>query len=183
MKRTEEASDTPATAGHEPTQPSMRPVLSASGGPRRVRGPANARTGHHSLIQIAALRNTHNYERWLSGTDSGAEGMQGVAHGDGGVAGDLPLRLVLVVGLQELRVLLLDLLGVLARRAEQQWLQVVVQVLACLRGHLPIGDPRFQVPHDRGGRRGDRGQGAGVPGRWALAGRFVRLMRSWLSRG
>ena len=42
MKRAEEASDTPATARHEPTQPSMRPVLSASGGPRRVRSPVAA---------------------------------------------------------------------------------------------------------------------------------------------
>jgi hypothetical protein len=59
--------------------------------------------------------------------------------------------LVLVIGLQKLRVLVLDLLVVLARQAEQQWLQVVVQVLACLRGHLAVGDPRFQVPTNLAG--------------------------------
>jgi hypothetical protein len=31
-------------------------------------------------------------------------------------------------------------------------LQVVVQVLACLRGHLPVGHPGFQVPDERGSR-------------------------------
>ena len=81
--------------------------------------------------------------------------------GDGCVAGDLPLGLVLVVGLQELRVLPLDLLGVSARRAEQQLLQVVVQVLARRQGDLPVGDPCFQIPDDRGAR-GECGQGAGV---------------------
>ena len=75
---------------------------------------------------------------------------------------------VLVIGLQELRVLLLDLRPGLARRAEQQVLEVVVQVLAGRRGHLPISDTRFQVPHKRRSRRGDRGQGIGLPHRWPL---------------
>jgi hypothetical protein len=55
------------------------------------------------------------------------------------------LRAVLAIGLDELGVLLLDLLGVLAGRAEQQWLEVVVQVLPCLRGDLSVSDPRCQV--------------------------------------
>src|SRR5262244_74213 len=107
--------------------------------------------------------------------------MQGVAQHDGGVAGDLPLLTVLVKGLQELRVLL-DALRVMAWRAEQELLEVVVQVLACLRGDLPVGDPRLQFPHERGRRRGDVGQGAGAPRRRALS-RLVRLVRSRMSRG
>lgn len=75
---------------------------------------------------------------------------------------------VLVIGLQELRVLLLDLLRGLVRRAEQQVLEVVVQVLAGRRGHLPISDPRLQIPHKRRSRRSDRGQGIGLPHHWPL---------------
>ena len=59
-------------------------------------------------------------------------------------SGDLSLRLLLVVGLDELLVLLLDLLGVLARPAEQQLLQMSEQVLPSLRGHLTIGDLGLQ---------------------------------------
>ena len=116
------------------------------------------------------------------GPDSSTEGVQGVAQGDGCVASDLSLRLVLVIGLQELGVLLLDLLGILAGRAEHQLLEVVVQVLACLRGHLAVGNPRLQVPDERGSRRGGRGKGAGVSRRGALAGRFVRLRGRRMSR-
>lgn len=54
----------------------------------------------------------------LSSADRGAEGAQRVGQRDGGVAGDLALLAVLVIGLQELGVLLLDLLPGLARRAE-----------------------------------------------------------------
>ena len=88
-----------------------------------------------------------------------------MAQPDGCVAGNFPVLAVLVIGLQELRVLLLDLLRGLARRAEQQLLEVVVQVLASRRSHLPIHDPRRQIPHKRGSRRGDRGQGIVRPHR------------------
>ena len=73
--------------------------------------------------------------------------------GGGGRAGDLPLGLVLVVGLDELRILLVDLLRILARRAEQELLQVVEQVLARLLGHLPAGDADLQVTDERSSRR------------------------------
>ena len=75
---------------------------------------------------------------------------------------------VLVIGLQEVRVLLLDLLRGLVRRAEQQLLEVVVQVLAGRRGHLFISDPRRQVPHKRRSRCSERGQGIGLSHRWPL---------------
>jgi hypothetical protein len=48
----------------------------------------------------------------------GAEGLQRLAQPGSYRPGDLSLRLVLVVGLDELLVLLLDLLRVLARRAD-----------------------------------------------------------------
>ena len=70
----------------------------------------------------------------LEGAESGAEGLQRVPQPGGCRPGDLSLRLVLVVGLDELLVLLLELLGVLARRAEQQLLQVAEQVLPGLAG-------------------------------------------------
>ena len=118
-----------------------------------------------------------------SRAEGGAEGVQRLAQGGGDAAGDLSLRLVLVVGLDQLGVLLLDLLGVLARRAEQQRLQVVKQILACLLGHLPIGRACFQVAHERGRRGSGRGQRAGVPGGGGrraaarMSRRFGRLMR------
>lgn len=58
----------------------------------------------------------------LAGAEGFAEGTDRAGQGNGGPAGDLPLGLVLAVGLGELRELLLDLLGVLAGRAEQQLL-------------------------------------------------------------
>lgn len=81
------------------------------------------------------------------------------------------------VGLDELLVLLADLLGVLVRRAEQQLLQVVEQVLPGLLGHLPGGDGGLQVTDERGGRGGGRGQGAGPLARLLVAHRrrLVRL--------
>jgi hypothetical protein len=54
---------------------------------------------------------------------------------------------VLLIGLEKLSVLVLDLLGV-ARRPEQELLEVVVQVLAGLRRHLAVGDPRFQFANE-----------------------------------
>jgi hypothetical protein len=98
----------------------------------------------------------------LCGTDSGGEGAQSAPQRDSCVASDLPLLAVLVIGLQELRILLLNLLRGLARRAEQQLLEVVVQVLASLRGYLAISDPLRQVPHKRGSRRSERRQGIGL---------------------
>jgi hypothetical protein len=86
----------------------------------------------------------------------------------GSVTGDLPLLTVLLIGLQELRVLLLDLLRGLVRRAKQQMLELVVQVLAGRRGHLLISDPRRQVPHKRRSRGSDRGQVIGLSHRWPL---------------
>lgn len=77
-------------------------------------------------------------------------------------AGDVALRPVLVVGLDQLLVLLLDVLGVLARRAEQQLLEVAEQVLPGLRGHLTVGDRGLQLADERGSRGGGRRQGAGV---------------------
>ena len=81
---------------------------------------------------------------------------QGVAQVVFCVPGDLSLRCVLVEGLDELGVLLLDLLGGLVRRSEQQVLEVVVQVLAGRRSDLPISNPRLQVAHKRCSRRSDR---------------------------
>lgn len=69
---------------------------------------------------------------------------------------------MLVVGLDELGVLLLDLLGVLPGQGEQHVLQMAVQVLPGLRGDLRVGDPGLQVPDERGsGRRQRPGLGRG----------------------
>ena len=84
--------------------------------------------------------------------------------GGGRRAGDLPLRLVLVDGLDQLRVLLVSLLGALAGRAEQQRLQVAEQVLPGRLGDLPVGDGGLQAAGERGDRRGDRRQRAGLTG-------------------
>jgi hypothetical protein len=69
-----------------------------------------------------------------------------VTHGGGCPAGDLPLRLVLVVGLDELGVLLPDLPGVWSRRAEQQRLEAAERVLPDLPGRLPLGNPACRSP-------------------------------------
>ena len=61
--------------------------------------------------------------------------------GGGGRTGDLPLRPVLVVGADELRVLLADLPRVLTRRPEQDLLQVAEQVLAASRVTCPSATP------------------------------------------
>ena len=57
---------------------------------------------------------------------------------------------MLVVGLDKLLILLLDLLRVLAGRAEQQLLQMAEQVLPGLLGHLPAGHRGLQVAGERG---------------------------------
>jgi hypothetical protein len=72
----------------------------------------------------------------------------------------------MVVCLDELSVLLLDLLRGLVRRAEQQVLEVVVQVLASGRGYLLVSDPSVQFSDKRANRRSDRRQSIGVLHRW-----------------
>lgn len=79
----------------------------------------------------------------------GAEGVQCVPQPGGRRGGDLSLRPVLAEDLNKLGVLLLDLLGVLARRAEQQLLKVVEQVLPGWLGDLPAGDRGLQVADER----------------------------------
>lgn len=85
-------------------------------------------------------------------------------------------RLVLAVDPDELGVLVLDVLVVLADRAEQQRPEVIEQILAGLRGDLPVGDPGLQVTDQRGSGRGHRGQRSparrfvGGTGRLAVAG-------------
>jgi hypothetical protein len=61
-------------------------------------------------------------------------------------AGDLPLGLVLVVGLHQLPVLLLDLLGVLAGWPEQQRLEMAEQVLAACWVTCPSATPACRSP-------------------------------------
>ena len=87
---------------------------------------------------------------------------------------------MLVVGLDELLVLLLDLLGVLAGRAEQQLLQVAEEVLPGLRGDLPVGDVGLQVAGERGCSRGGGRQRAGVR-RLRLTGLSVFVPRGQLA--
>ena len=83
---------------------------SASG---RADGPVLG-PGRAGLIDLMALCQ----ESELCCSDHGAEGAQVAAQAGGGGPGDLALRQVLVVRLNQLLVLLLDLLGVLAGRAE-----------------------------------------------------------------
>ena len=78
----------------------------------------------------------------LEGAESGTEGLYRLAQPGGCRPGDLSLRLMLVVGLDKLLILLLDLLGVLARRAEQQLLQMAEQVLPGLLGRPARRPPR-----------------------------------------
>src|SRR5579859_3255448 len=120
-------------------------------------------------LAISCLANT-----WakLAGADGGAEGIQGVAQPGGRRPGDVALRPVLVVGLVEL-------LGVLARRAEQQLLEVAEQVLPGLLGHLAVGDRGLQVADERGSRSGGRRQGAGVPGGHGWFPRLVAVRARW----
>ena len=90
---------------------------------------------------------------------------------------------MLVVGLDQLLVLLLDLLGVLAGRAEQHLLEVAEQVLPGLRGDLPVGDGGLQVADERGSRRGGRRQRGGVLSFTGCAGLLAvcagRLCAAW----
>src|SRR5690348_5274659 len=114
----------------------------------------------------------------LTGAKGAAEGGDRLRQGDCCLAGDVSFGLVLGVGVDELGVLVLDVLGVLAERAEQQRLQVAEQVLAGLLGYLPVGHSGLQAADQAGGRRGDRGQCGGRRGsRWAPRGGW-RLRRA-----
>lgn len=108
----------------------------------------------------------------LCGAESCADSAEVAAKDRRGRSGDLALRLVLIVGLEELLVLLLDLPGVLAGRAEQQLLEMVEQVLAGLLGDLAVGNPGLQVADERCRRGSGRGQHAGVCGRFLVACRW-----------
>ena len=56
---------------------------------------------------------------------------------------------MLGAGVDELGVLVLDVLEILAGRGEQQRLQVAEQVLGGLLGYLPVGHPGLQVALNR----------------------------------
>src|SRR6266567_3391270 len=99
----------------------------------------------------------------LAGADRRAQGVQGVAQGGDRGAGDLPLGLVLVIDLHELVVALLYLLWVLVRRAEQQLLKLIEQVLPGLLGHLTVRDASLEVTDERGGCRRGRREPGGMP--------------------
>jgi len=92
-------------------------------------------------------------------------------HSATAAAGDLPFRAALIIGLDELGVLLPYVLGVLAGRAEQQLLEVVGQVLAWLRGHLPVSHPGFQVANQHAAAAAIGGRAlAGPAAAWAGSG-------------
>jgi hypothetical protein len=124
----------------------------------------------------------------LPGCSPGLTGAKGIAEsgdrlrqGDCCLAGDVPSGLVLGAGVDELGVLVLDVLRILAGRGEQQRLQVAEQVLAGLPGHLPVSDAGLQAADQDGSRRGDRRQrsGRGLPCRRpAWRGRLVLQLLS-----
>ena len=111
----------------------------------------------------------------LLSADRCAQGVQGVPQGGGRVAGNLPVRLVLVIDLHELVVLLLHLLGILAGRPEEQLLELVEHVLAGLLAHLPGYRAGLKVTDQGSGCRGDGRELAGTPG--GVARRVARLAR------
>src|SRR5512142_1004634 len=77
-------------------------------------GSGAAVRGHGPSHCWGCVLGRHPLCAWrLAGADGGAEGAQCLVQGGGCVAGDLALGLVLVVGLDKLRVLLLDLLWLL----------------------------------------------------------------------
>lgn len=97
----------------------------------------------------------------LRGSDSLGESAQITAQRGDRVTRDLLLLEVLVVGLKQLCVLVLDLLRSSIRRTEEQWLEVVVHVLAGGLGHLPVNDACIQVADEGASRRGNCWQGLG----------------------
>src|SRR5580700_8485976 len=118
---------------------------------RAGRLPPRPRRGRSCPARIGRALEVASPRSGLKGADGHPESVKCVPQRGGGRASDLALDLVLVIGLDELRILLVDLLRVLARRTEQQLLQVVEQVLARLLGHLPAGDAGLQVTDERGG--------------------------------